>query len=254
MSNDKESMGMPKRVFVGGKLMVSDGRLVFDGRKKKATVPSWMKKTIHLKNVTREDFVVRPAKKNQHTISANTIHMLTEIITRLGSQELTIKDGNVLASKDKDVWKVAAFDRMNKTGKKKTVGFLENFGADIGAFSCTWSFHENDMIVIGSNESDMAMAANALIKSQGGMAVVKDGNIDAIMPLELAGIISTKPFEQVSFDFESITSRITDSGCKFSKPHLIPLFLPFLALPSIRIIHTGIIDVKSRSFIKPLDN
>ena len=40
-----------------------------------------------------------------------------------------------------------------------------------------------------------------------------------------------------------------DSGCKFKKPHLIPLFLPFLALPDIRILYSGIVDVKSRKFI-----
>ena len=52
---------------------------------------------------------------------------------------------------------------MDRTfgSKTKTVGFLENFGADIGAFASTWSFHENDMIVIGSNESDMADACKS---------------------------------------------------------------------------------------------
>ena len=64
---------------------------------------------------------------------------------------LDVINSNVSASYDKDIWKVAALDRTFGS-KTKTVGFLENFGADIGAFASTWSFHENDMIVIGSNE------------------------------------------------------------------------------------------------------
>jgi adenine deaminase len=178
--------------------------------------------------------------------------MQTEIITKLSSAELETSSGNVLSSPDKDVWKVAAFDRIHGT-KNHIVGFLENFGADIGAFASTWSFHENDLIVIGSNDSDMALAANTLRKNQGGLVVVKSGKIKSLLPLQMAGIVSTDPFEKVSSNFEQINNTIVDSGCKFSRPHLIPLFLPFLALPSIRILSRGIIDVKNRSYINPIN-
>ncbi len=99
--------------------------------------------------------------------------------------------------------------------KNHVVGFLENFGADVGAFASTWSFHENDLIVIGSNDSDMALAANTLRKTQGGLVVIKSGQIQALLPLQLAGIISTDPFEKVSSNFEQINNTIVDSGCKF---------------------------------------
>jgi len=132
------------------------------------------------------------------------------------------------------------------------VGFLKNFGPRIGAFASTWSFHENNMIVIGSNEKDMAIAANSLLRTQGGMIVVYKGKILSSMPLQMAGIMSTDSFEKTSKNFSDINNMLLDSGCKFKKPHLIPLFLPFLALPEIRILHQGIIDVKSRSFLKTI--
>ena len=62
--------------------------------------------------------------------------MQNEIITKLGTSELNSKDGYVSASLDNDVWKIAAFDRIHGTNKH-TIGFLENFGADIGAFAST---------------------------------------------------------------------------------------------------------------------
>ena len=113
----------------------------------------------------------------------------------------------------------------------------------------TWSFHENDMIVIGSNEKDMADAANKLVKSQGGIIVVKDGKTLASLPFQFGGIISTDPIDKVTKNFTKINDILSDFGCKFTKPHLIPLFLPFLALPDIRILYSGIVDVKSRTFI-----
>lgn len=237
----------PNDVFVGGKLLVSNRKII--GQSAAKPIRPWIKKTTKLKKLSKKDFVIKSKSK---TVSANTITMLTEIITKLGGAQLDTKDGNVLASPEKDIWKVAAFERIFGT-QKRTLGFLENFGPDIGAFASTWSFHENDLIVIGSNDSDMAAASNALIKSQGGMVVVKDGHVLSMLPLQFGGIISTDPFDKVSSDFASITDSMVDAGCKFKKPHLIPLFLPFLALPSVRILHGGIIDVKKRVRIPPIN-
>ncbi len=237
----------PNKVFVGGKLIVSNGSIVAPIKKK--SISPWIKKTIKLKKLTKNDFLVKSKKKQ---VLANTIFMQTEIITKINSTELIPKDANVSASLDSDVWKVAAFDRTS--GKNQhSIGFLENFGADIGSFASSWSFHENDMVVIGSNDSDMAIASNHLIKNQGGLVVVKSGKILASMPLQFGGIISTDSFDKVSSNFEKINNTIIDSGCKFSRPHLIPLFLPFLALPSVRILAGGIVDVKKRCYIDPIN-
>ena len=237
----------PNKVFVGGKLIVSNGSMMSTIKKK--TIPAWIKKTVKLKRFSADDFLIKSKKKS---VVANTIFMNTEIITRIGSSELFSNDGVVSASVDSDVWKVAAFDRTHGT-KKHVIGFLENFGADIGAFASTWSFHENDMIIIGSNDSDMAAAANHLIKNQGGLVVVKSGKILSSLPLQFAGIVSTDSYEKVSSNFEQINNSIVDSGCKFRRPHLIPLFLPFLALPSVRILSGGIVDVKKREYISPIN-
>ena len=237
----------PKHVFVGGKLVVSNGSFV--SRIRKNVISPWIKKTVKLKKFSKNDFLIKSKKDH---VKANTIFMLNEIITKLGTSELSSKDGYVSASVDKDIWKIAAFDRIHGTNQH-SIGFLENFGAEIGAFASTWSFHENDLIVLGSNDSDMAIASNHLIKNQGGLVVVKSGKIIASLPLQLAGIISTDSFEKVSSNFEQINDSIVDLGCKFTKPHLIPLFLPFLALPSVRILAGGIVDVKKRSYISPIN-
>ncbi|MFB5613326.1 MAG: amidohydrolase family protein, partial [Nitrosarchaeum sp.] len=122
----------PNKVFVGGKLVVSNGSIVTSMKKK--IISPWIKKTVKLKKLSPKDFAITSKKK---TVLANTIFMQTEIITKLGSVELSSKEGNVLTSLDKDVWKVAAFDRIHGTNKR-ALGFLENFGADIGAFASTW--------------------------------------------------------------------------------------------------------------------
>jgi adenine deaminase len=238
----------PNKVFVGGKLVVAHNSLVVNTPK--TVIPPWMKKTVKTGvKFEEKDFVVR-SKGN--TAQALVIRLDTEIITKVDQEELQVKDGNVMASHDKDVWKVAAIDRTYGTGKK-TVAFLRNFGADIGAFGCTQSFHENDMIVIGSNEKDMAFVANSLTKMQGGMLVSKNHNVLSKFSLPLAGLISSLSFERTLDEYSSIDSKLVETGCKFKNPHLIPLFLPFLALPEIRILYTGVVDVKNRRYLKILN-
>jgi adenine deaminase len=235
-------------VMLGGKIVVSNGKIL--PVISKPSTPKWITKTLKLSKFSENDFSVKSFKTSE---SVNVIKMKSEIVTEKTIEELDAKSGNVFPSLDKDIWKVAAFDRTYGT-KKHAVGFLNNLGAEIGAFASSWSFHENDLIVIGSNEKDMAIACNQLSKTQGGMIVVKDGKTIASMPFQFAGIISLDSIEDVSKQFLEINSSIIDSGCKFKKPHLIPVFLPFLALPEIRILYSGIVDVKKRVFINPINS
>ena len=235
-------------VLIGGKTVVSNGKLTSVIKKPK--VPKWITSTVKLSKFSEGDFSIKSLNTSENV---NAINMKTEIVTEKTTEDLDTKNGNISPSFDKDVWKVAAFDRTYGT-KKHTVGFLKNFGAEIGAFASSWSFHENDLIAIGSNEKDMAVACNKLSKNQGGMIVVKDGKTLASMPFQLAGIISLNSIESVSKQFLEINSSIIDSGCKFKKPHLIPVFLPFLALPDIRILYSGIVDVKKRVYINPVNS
>jgi len=186
------------------------------------------------------------------SVQALVIKLQTEIITQKDYEELQTKDGNVISSIGKDVWKVAAIDRTFGTGKS-TIGFLKNFGASIGAFGSTQSFHENDMMIIGSNEKDMAFATNSLVEMQGGVIAVKDEKIIAKFALPLAGLMSILPFENALLEYSELNSKIVDAGCKFKNPYLIPLFLPFLALPEIRILYGGIVDVKKRTYLDILN-
>lgn len=227
----------PDKVFVGGKLVASAGRLV--PRIPKRRVPAWLKDTVRRRFAPR-DFAV-PADRQM--VQANTIFMVNEIITRQGSAVLYTRDGLVNLEPDDHIWKVAALDRSGRT-RAGTVGFLENFAAGIGAFASTWSYHENDMIVVGRTDADMAAVANDLAVRHGGMSISRDGRILASLGLPVAGILSDRPFNSVMSEFEGLNSCMASAGCSFARPHLMMLFLTFLAIPSVRIVSGGLIDVR----------
>lgn len=326
-------------VFVGGAQTVASGRLAASRPGARRQPPrrrprAWTRRTVMLRRLSPADFAVRPrgrggAAERRARVEANTIDLATEIVTRRGAADLEARDGNVRAASGDDIWKAAAFDRVRGSGRS-AVAFLRGFGADgIGAFASTWSFHENDLVVIGRDEADMAAAANAVIATRGGMAVVSPssggrgrgsggivtasaagrpaapglsasptppppplpsrpgrgssggssggsgrrprspmaarprpsgGGADgpgrrrllASMPLEFAGIASTAPFDEAAGQFRAVNEAIADAGCPLARPHLVPLFLPFLALPSVRLLHAGMVDVRSRTLIPAL--
>ena len=280
-------------VFVGGRQVVGSGRLAAGagprgrGHWPRRRPRAWTRRTVMLRRLSPADFVVRPrgrpAAARPHRVAVNTIDLATEIVTRRGAAELEARDGNVRAppggggGRGEDVWKAAAFDRVRGSGRS-AVAFLRGFGADgVGAFASTWSFHENDLVVIGRDEADMAAAANAVVAMRGGMAVVppsfgrgraarpaaaaasgapppaprgaSGARMLASMPLEFAGIASTAPFDEAAAQFRAVGEAIADAGCPLARPHLVPLFLPFLALPSVRLLHAGMVDVRSRTLI-----
>lgn len=242
--DDLEKM-RPDKVFVGGRLVVAHSSPVF--RATRPAPPGWITNTVRVgRKLSERDFGVRGSGS---LANATVIRLDTEIITKKDSEELKVRDGNVLASMEKDVWKVAAMDRTYGTGKR-CVGFLKNLGAGIGAFGSTQSFHENDLIVIGSDEREMALVANELSRTRGGMAVSKGGKILAQVEMPFAGLASRAPAEDVAKGIKEFDETIVDAGCRFGQPHLIPLFLPFLALPEIRILYSGVVDVKSRKYLR----
>lgn len=209
-------------------------------------IPRWVQKTVHMSRISPAIFAVEATGTE---VVANTIRLRTEIITQMGQVLLPVHRGLTVPSDI--IWKVAAFDRIHQTGNY-TVGFLEDFGEGSGALASTASFHENDLVIIGNNDKDMAVAANYLIEAQGGVAVAQRGRIIQSMPLPIAGLMSGEDPAIVREQFETVNDAARDMGCRFDSPHLVPIFLPFLALPHVRITNRGMVDVRRHSIISPI--
>ena len=208
--------------------------------------PRWVLRTVRLGSITAADFAVKAAGSGA---TANTIRLRTEIITEPGEADLPVRDG--LAVPSGAIWKAAAFDRVHQTGSR-AVGFLEGFGEGDGALATTASLHENDLVIVGRDDADMAAAANHLVEAQGGMAVARKGRIVASMPLPAAGLMSEGDPDTVREQFEAVNGAARDMGCRFAHPHMVPVFLPFLALPHIRILNRGIVNVRTREVVPPI--
>ncbi|CAI9832637.1 Adenine deaminase [Nitrosopumilaceae archaeon] len=231
----------PETVIVGGRIAASGGRVL--ARRGTRRPAPWTRRTVRLGRMSGDAFA---APSGGASATAATIKLRTEIITSMGEAELPVRGGQVVPD---GASKVASFDRIGRTGAR-TVAFMEGFGADC-ALASTWCFHEGDLLVIGTDDADMALAANRVIGAGGGIAVSRGGRVRAFMPLALAGVASSRPFDEVAESLAGINSELRDAGCPLDRPHLVPLFLEFLALPSVRILSSGLVDVRGRRYVRP---
>ena len=234
----------PSDVFVGGRRVVSSGRLAVRVPRR-APGPA-LRSTVRAGAVKESDFAV-PARGDE--AEANVVRLATPIVTSLERGAVPVRGGSARADPGGGICKAAAFDRSGRT-RARSVGFLAGMGLEEGALASTWNFHENDLLVVGAGERDMAAAAKAV--AGGGLAAVRRGRVSARLRLQAGGIMSTGSLESAMRDMDAFDEAAREMGCPHPRPHVPLIFLPFLALPQVRILHSGIIDVRRREKIPAL--
>ncbi len=176
------------------------------------------------------------------------IQFVSESITKELVWELPIREGSLLPVPDRDILKAAVIDRHWNTGRL-CVGFVKGFGSRLGAVASSVNFDENNLVVIGHREADMAQAANWIRQKQGGIVIVDKGKLLETLPLPLAGTCSLKPASYVGARLNAINQRLRASGSRLERPLNALIFLTFVTLPRIKMTDRGIVDVKKREFL-----
>jgi adenine deaminase len=108
------------------------------------------------------------------------------------------------------------------------------------------------MVVLGTNNPDMAVAARALGEIGGGYVAVRDGEVLASLPLPVAGIMSDKPWESVLEASDSVNAAAASLGCGLDAPFMILAFVGLAGVPDYGLTEKGLIDAATQQFIPVL--
>ena len=155
-------------------------------------------------------------------------------------------DGSLVSDISADVLKMAVVDRA---GGNVAVGFVSGFGIGRSAIATTYAHTFYNLLVIGGDDEYMAMAASAVAGMGGGIAVVEDGRVTAHWPLELVGVFTTAPLEDVGRDFRAMNRAIRDLGCDMAAPVLALSFAALPTIPSLGMTTDGLYHVERREFL-----
>lgn len=126
--------------------------------------------------------------------------------TQWGETEAAVKDGFVIPPEGATM--ISVTHRHGMAGPITRTGFLTGWGNWNGAFATTVSHDSHNLTVFGGNAEDMALAANAVIKAGGGMAVASEGKVTALLSLPLSGLVSDAPLEDVAKAFEELREAV----------------------------------------------
>ena len=165
-----------------------------------------------------------------------------------GTALLTVAEGQVHSDVEQDVLKTAVFERHHETGKVG-FGFCKGFGIRCGAMASTVAHDAHNLLVVGTNDADMALAANTLIESKGGMAVVQNGRVLGVVPLPIAGLMNDKPAEEMAAMVSRLTECWEQIGCTMVSPFMTMALIPLACLPELRLTDRGLVDVAHKRFL-----
>ncbi|MDD1500771.1 adenine deaminase [Agrobacterium sp. CNPSo 3708] len=138
--------------------------------------------------------------------------------TRWGEIEADVADGFVVPPDGTTM--ISVTHRHGKAEPVTRTGFLTSWGKWDGAFATTVSHDSHNLTVFGGNEADMALAANAVIKAGGGMAVASGGKVTALLPLPLSGLVSDAPLTEVAAGFEAVREAV-GKVVEWQPPYLV---------------------------------
>ena len=222
--------------------------------------PAWVKNSVHIKKkLEAKDFVLRAPKGHGDNVKANVIGVIeNQAPTRHLMMTLPVTDDEVHASQitrysSADVAKIALVQRH--TGMSGiTVGLVGGFGfTEKCAIASTVAHDSHHMIVVGTDDKDMAIAANKLAEVGGGQVVVKDGSVIGLVELGIAGLMSSERADVVAKKAETVLAGFRACGCKLNNPNMQLSLLALVVIPELRISDKGLVDVTKFDFVPVLE-
>lgn len=214
------------------------GKLVFDGEVKDFSAPTVDEKlaekcfdTFHLDSVTPSTFKVDGK---------------LGLIGLVGGELLTRNLGTAdKIDVENDILKIACIERHKGTNHIG-VGYVKGYSLKSGAVATSVAHDSHNIITVGCNDDDIAVAVNAIRDSKGGIAVVENGKIKALLELPIAGLMSDEPLTTVNEKLENAKSSAYELGAdKSIDPFMTISFLSLPVIPSLRITTKGVFDAEN---------
>jgi adenine deaminase len=229
-------------VIAKGKLVAKKGVLL--SRMPTHAYPEWALHSVHFPRPVRAEDFRLAAPGHAATLRAHVIGIIeNQAPTRHLTVTVTPHDGEVRADTSRDIAKLALLDRHRASGEVR-IGLVQGFQLGPRCAIATTVAHDcHQMIVVGTDDSQMAIAANACAVCNGGQVVVKDGRVIGKVPLPIAGLMSERPAVEVAREAASVLNGFRACGCMLNNPNMQLSLLGLVVIPELRISDRGLIDV-----------
>lgn len=218
--------------------------------------PKWATNSVHLRrNLKADDFALRTRASDGAEIEAHVIGVIeNQAPTRHLRMKVKANAGEVKADLKRDLAKIALVERHRATGKV-TVGLVSGFEFTRKcAIGSTVAHDSHHMIVVGTDDESMAIAANELAKCGGGQIVVINGEVVGKVDLQIAGLMSNERADIVAKKTASVLEGFKACGCELNNPNMQLGLMALVVIPELRISDKGLVDVVHFDFVPVLED
>lgn len=203
--------------------------------------------SMHVKDFTREKLQLHLNSDKVRAIGVVPGEVLTT------EENVTVRrdgDGNFVYNDQEDVTKIVVVERHHNTGNVN-VNLLSGYGIKAGAIAISIGHDSHNIITTGTNDDDIFMAVNELIKQEGGAVVVKDEKVISRMELKIAGLMCNLPAEKMIAQQDALDEAVHEElGVPDNvNPVMTLSFMPLAVIPKLKITDKGLVDVEKNAFV-----
>lgn len=182
--------------------------------------------------------------------TSNKIRIIEALEGQLVTNEIIAEslqiDGNLVSNPDKDILKMTVVNRYKN--EKPAIAFIKNFGLKHGAIASSVAHDCHNILAVGVSDELICKAVNAIIKHQGGIAVVT-ANTEDVVPLPVAGIMSDQDGVTVGKQYAALSAQAKDLGSKLHAPFMTLSFMALLVIPKLKLSDKGLFDGEGFKFL-----
>jgi adenine deaminase len=226
------------KVIKRGEIVAEKGRLVLPMKASDVHLRS----SINVARLDAEDLRIKAEGDEIRVIEV----VPNQIVTKERKEKTTVRDGLAVADPGRDLLKISVIERHLASGNIG-LGFVNGFGLKRGAIASSVAHDSHNLVVVGTNDQDMVCAIEEIIRMRGGLVAAIDGKVLCTLPLEIAGLMSSEPFERVVHMKRGLLSAAREMGCGLERPFMTLSFMALPVIPELKLTDMGLVDVNQFS-------
>ncbi|HII01463.1 TPA: adenine deaminase [Methanosarcinaceae archaeon] len=228
--------------WIDGECVYKDGKVLFQAAESPA------KNVFNRNKITAEDVKLAVQPEDENKVNRKIRVIVAEDGELVTGQELAlpkVENGNLVSDPDRDILKMVVLSRYGDDPAQ--VGFIKNIGLKKGAIASSIAHDSHNIIAVGATDGDIVAAVNRLVENKGGIVVGSEEKL-LDLPLEVAGLMSTRDGEEVAAKYQLLNAEAQKLGTSLKSPFMTLAFMSLLVIPELKLGDKGLFDVTKFEF------
>jgi adenine deaminase len=208
--------------------------------------PDWTMNTVHVGTIDPDKLIV---SATDSSVRVKVIEVVEDQITnRWLEEDVPVAGGQVLAVPGRDILKIVCVERHSASGNVG-VSFVRGFNLHDGAIAASVAHDHHNIVAVGTNDTDILSAVEAIMTMQGGFVVTRGGRVLEKLELPLFGLISRLAPAELLVAMENLNKATRELGCRLKSPFMTLSFVSLPTVPELGLTDLGLVDVCAHRLI-----